>query len=83
METKTELDAAEATRIVRTYFQEQAGPMGVLFFRVESVQPNTKEGVYIVRCNFYPTPGVSKPAHYQVKVNVMTKGIINVEEQHA
>ncbi|MFQ5620942.1 MAG: hypothetical protein ACE5FT_03795 [Candidatus Nanoarchaeia archaeon] len=75
-----ELDAAEATRIVRAYFQEQSGPVGVLFFRVESVKPNSKEDVYIVRCSFYPAPGTPQPTRYEVKVNTKTKNIIDVQE---
>lgn len=77
---KTKIDAAEATRIVRGYFEEQSGPLGVLFFRVESVTPNTEEGVYKVRCSFYPTPGSSKLSRYEVRVNIDTREIVDVIE---
>ena len=79
-EEKKQIDARIATRTVKEYFHEQSGPMGVLFFKVESVRPNSQEGVYYVRCGFYSNPGANKPSRYEVKVNINTGNIINVEE---
>ena len=74
------IDARIAVKKVKSFFQEQSGPLGTIYFKIISVKPNDKEGIYYVKCSFYQNPTATKPSTYETKVNIKTGQIIRAEE---
>lgn len=77
---KKEIDIEKATIMVKRYFQKIHDDLGLLGFKVESVDKNTTPNVWKVRCSFFPSIGSEKRSYYLVRVNIKT-GIMDVREE--
>jgi len=75
-----EIDVIKATTLVKEYFQNIYGNLGLLLFKIESVNPNTEANVWVVYCNFFTSLGASKRTRYKVRVNIQTGKIVDVNE---
>ena len=73
-----EVDALLATNIVKSYFESVYGNIGMLLFKVESVNPNTQENVWKVVCSLFTSLGSGKRTKYLVSVNIATHKIMDV-----
>jgi len=63
------MDAREATRLVKEYFEETNGPLGTVFFQVQSVEPDEEEdGSWVVRCSFFPGPHAQTRDYFCVRI---------------
>lgn len=73
------MDAREATRLVKEYFEEMTGPFGVVLFQVQSVEPGSDEGSWEVRCSFIPGPHAKDRDHFYVLIRA-DKSFARVEK---
>lgn len=60
------MDAAEAARKVKAFFEEVNGTFGVIQFRLESVEQVDAD--WIVVCSFIPSISANARDRYQVNV---------------
>lgn len=67
-EKAASMDAREATRLVKEYFEETNGPFGTVLFQVQSVEPGPEEGSWEVRCSFIPGVHTTSRDHFYVLV---------------
>ena len=74
-----EIDIEKATLMAKRYFQKIHDNLGLLAFKIESVDRNTEPDIWKVRCSFFPSIGSEKRSYYLVRVNIKT-GIIDVKE---
>lgn len=75
-----DLDAKEATEIVRKYCEENFGNLAFLMFRVHYVKPNSKEGYWVIKCSLFPSTTERKRVFYQFRVNIKTNKVEEVNE---
>ncbi|MFH1234924.1 MAG: hypothetical protein V1493_04920 [Candidatus Diapherotrites archaeon] len=73
-------DAGKATEITKNYLEKAHGNLGLLLFRIEQVKPNTKEHVWLVRCSVFTSLGSSKRTYYELKVNIKTGRVEEVNK---
>jgi len=64
-----EIDAVTVTNTVKAYFENYNPQLGFLLFRIESVDPNDKPGVWIVKCSFKASFGSTKRLYYELHVS--------------
>ncbi len=76
----TQIDAGKATTIARNYLEENYGNIGMLLFRVISVEPNGAEDQFHVLCSLLNSIGSSKRSYYQIKINISDGEIKEVFE---
>ena len=81
VKSEEEIGMEKATSIVIRYFEKIHGSLGLLSFRLENVNPNSKENVWIVECNFLPSLGSDKRVFYTVKVDINTGKLISARER--
>jgi len=63
-------DARTIIDSVRKHFQSQNPQLGYLFFRVDSIRANSKEGVWVVICSFLESLGAQNRIYYKLRVNL-------------
>lgn len=64
-------DARTIIDLVRSHFQNQNPQLGYLFFRIDSIRANSKDGVWVVICSFLESFGSQKRIYYKLKINLM------------
>lgn len=74
----SQIDAGNATSIARSYLEENYGNLGMLLFRVISVQPNGTKDQFHVICSLLNSIGSSKRLYYKIKVNITDGSIKEV-----
>ena len=62
-------DARIITQLVKEYFERLNPQLGFLLFRIESLSPNTKPGVWVVKCSFKASFGSNKRLYYELHVS--------------
>ncbi len=72
-------DARVVTQVTKQYFENLNPQLGYLFFRIESISPNSDENVWLVECSFLASLGSNERLHYRLKVNSKTGVFTNVE----
>lgn len=78
MPNKTfKLDGKEASKIVRSYFDEVHGPFAVVGFQILKTELNKKANRWIIECDFFPG-FVSRKAQYLVEIDAKTGSIESV-----
>ncbi len=73
-----EIDAKKATSLVRNYLIENYGALAEYTFRLLSVQKNTHDNVWIVKCQVLTNPSDKNPTEYNIKVNIQTGEFIDI-----
>lgn len=63
-------DARTIINLVKSHFQNQNPQLGYLFFRIDSIKANNKEGVWVVICSFLESFGSQKRINYKLRVNL-------------
>ena len=63
------IDAREATKNVRQYFEENYGAMGVLLFEIDKTEYNKTDKSWTITCNFFRTFASTIKSYYTVIVN--------------
>jgi hypothetical protein len=61
------MDAVEATRIVKKYFEEAHGAYGAIQFLVEGVSPEP-DGRWVVLCSFFRGLAAVERTYYRATV---------------
>jgi len=72
---ETNIDADKATQIARKFLQDNYGNIGMLLYRIESVEPNKEKTIYKVLCSILPNIGASERIFYFLRINI-AKGTI-------
>ena len=75
-----EVDAGQATKIVRSYLEDNYGNLGMLLFRVESVQPNGDKDKFKVLCSLLPSLGSKERAYYYIRVDIKSGRLLDVSK---
>ena len=79
MPSKTfKLDGKEASKTVRSYFDEVHGAFSVIGFQIVKTELNKKTNCWKIECEFFPGFGISKKAQYMVEIDSKTGSIENV-----
>ena len=63
-------DSRTIIDLVRSHFQNQNPQLGYLFFRINSIKANNKDGVWVVICRFLESFGSQKRIYYKLSVNL-------------
>ena len=66
-----ELNLIKASDKVREYFLSRYKPW-IFLFQIDSVEKNSLDHIYIVKCSFFPIQGSYEKKHFIVKVNIKT-----------
>lgn len=69
------VDAGQATKIVRSYLEDNFGNLGMLLFKVEFVKPNGEKDKFRVLCSLLTSLGSNERSYYYIHVDIK-KGII-------
>ncbi len=62
------MDAVIITQKIKNYFENITPQLGFLLFRIESIDPNTKPNIWVVRCSFKASFGSNKRLYYELHV---------------
>jgi len=65
------MDIIKASDIARDYIMNNFMPW-VFMFQIDSIKPNTHEGIYFVQCSFMPGQGGYTRHYYDLKINIKT-----------
>ena len=75
-----EVDAGQATKIVREYLEQNYGNLGMLLFRIEFVQPNGDKDKFRVLCSLLPSLGSKDRVFYYARVDIKNGKLIDVSK---
>jgi hypothetical protein len=75
---RKKIDGAEASKVVRNYFDEVHGPFGVINFQILKTEMDKSNKLWIIECNFYAGFGVRDKSLYKVEVNATNGNIEKV-----
>lgn len=66
----SDMDAGKATALARRFLEESFGNISMLLYRIESVEPNTKENIYKVLVSILPSVGASERVYYYLIIDI-------------
>lgn len=75
-----EVDAGQATKIVRSYLEDNYGNVGLLLFRVESVRPNGDKDKFKVLCSLLPSIGSNERIYYYIRVDIKSGKLLDISK---
>ncbi len=79
MPSKTfNLGGKEASKAVRSYFDEVHGAFSVIGFLIVKTELNKKTNRWKIECEFFPGFGINKKAQYTVEIDAKTGSVENV-----
>ena len=74
----SQVDGARATTIAREYLEQNFGNVGMLYYRVESLERNTEKTKFYVICSLLSSFGSKERLYYKIKVNIADGNILEV-----
>ena len=75
-----EINPKQVIELIMEILEVTYGSLGYLNFRLHSIRPNTKEGVYIIKYSFVPRGSEIKRIFYKAKVNIKDKNIFELHD---
>jgi hypothetical protein len=76
--TIIQVDGTKATAIARNYLEQNFGNVGMLYYRVENLEKNTKENRFYVICSLLSAFGSKERLYYKFKVDISDGDILEV-----
>jgi len=74
----SQVDGTKATTIAREYLEQNFGNVGMLYYRVESLERNGAKTQFYVTCSLLSAFGSKERLYYRFKVNIEDGNILEV-----
>ena len=75
-----EINPKQVIELILEILELTYGSLGYLNFRIHSIKPNSKEGVYIIKYSFVPRSSDNKRLFYISNVNIKNRNIFEIKE---